>query len=142
MHCLRGASQIGLQAEASLSTTSKLQQGLGRVPSLARHSTVRCHAFSSSTLKPGVRQQRAPAWPAGLASLPQQRPGLQQQRRHGVLPPNAIAGELSATGIIPLGFDFLTFLTATVLVVPACKWLKISPVLGFLAAGVALEQAG
>lgn len=54
----------------------------------------------------------------------------------------ALAGTLSATGIIPLGYDFLTFLTATVLVVPACKWLKLSPVLGFLAAGVLLEQAG
>lgn len=54
----------------------------------------------------------------------------------------AIAGTLTATGIIPLGYDFLTFLTATVLVVPACKMLKLSPVLGFLAAGVALEQAG
>lgn len=49
---------------------------------------------------------------------------------------------LSATGIIPLGYDFLTFLTTTVMVVPTCKYLKISPVLGFLAAGVALEQAG
>jgi Kef-type K+ transport system membrane component KefB len=41
-----------------------------------------------------------------------------------------------------LGFDFLTFLSATVLVVPLCKQLKISPVLGFLASGVILEQLG
>ncbi|WIA33402.1 hypothetical protein OEZ86_006536 [Tetradesmus obliquus] len=46
------------------------------------------------------------------------------------------------TGIIPLGYDFLTFLATTVAVVPTCKFLKVSPVLGFLAAGVALEQAG
>jgi Kef-type K+ transport system membrane component KefB len=46
------------------------------------------------------------------------------------------------TGIIPLGYDFLTFLTTTVAVVPVCKYLKVSPVLGFLFAGVALEQAG
>jgi Kef-type K+ transport system membrane component KefB len=46
------------------------------------------------------------------------------------------------SGIVPLGYDFLTFLTTTVLVVPTCKYLKVSPVLGFLAAGVALEQAG
>jgi Kef-type K+ transport system membrane component KefB len=46
------------------------------------------------------------------------------------------------TGIIPLGYDFLTFLATTVAVVPVCKYLKVSPVLGFLCAGVALEQAG
>jgi hypothetical protein len=70
----------------------------------------------------------------------QQSQHLQQPRRS--VAAKAIAGTLTATGIIPLGYDFLTFLTATVMVVPACKWLKISPVLGFLAAGVALEQAG
>jgi Kef-type K+ transport system membrane component KefB len=48
----------------------------------------------------------------------------------------------STSTLIPLGFDFLTFLSATVLVVPLCKQLKISPVLGFLASGVILEQLG
>jgi hypothetical protein len=74
------------------------------------------------------------------------RSGLLQQQQQPLprrsVAARAIAGTLTATGIIPLGYDFLTFLTATVMVVPACKWLKISPVLGFLAAGIALEQAG
>lgn len=48
----------------------------------------------------------------------------------------------STSTLIPLGMDFLTFLSATVLVVPLCKQLKISPVLGFLASGVILEQLG
>lgn len=49
---------------------------------------------------------------------------------------------LSPGGIVPLGYDFLTFLATTVLVVPTCKSLRISPVLGFLGAGVLLEQLG
>eukprot|EP00775_Hariotina_reticulata_P005483 gene5483-5718_t len=53
-----------------------------------------------------------------------------------------VAARLSSTGIIPLGYDFLTFLTTTVLIVPVCKSLKLSPVLGFLFAGVVLEQIG
>ena len=66
---------------------------------------------------------------------------LQQQhphrRRGGSVVPAA-----AATGLIPLGFDFLTFLAATVAVVPVCKTLKISPVLGFLGTGLVLQQLG
>ncbi|GBF88863.1 K+ efflux antiporter [Raphidocelis subcapitata] len=43
---------------------------------------------------------------------------------------------------MPLGFDFLTFLASTVAVVPICKSLKVSPVLGFLATGLVLQQLG
>jgi Kef-type K+ transport system membrane component KefB len=38
--------------------------------------------------------------------------------------------------------DLLTFLGSTVVMVPLFKKLKISPVLGFLAVGVALHQLG
>jgi len=44
--------------------------------------------------------------------------------------------------LIPLGYDFLTFLASTVLVVPLFKRAKVSPVLGFLFAGVVLNQLG
>lgn len=101
---------------------------------------MRCDALAITPLQSGCRQQRAPAClPSPRSSVVQQQSVKPQ--RIGVVS-RAIAGTLTATGIIPLGYDFLTFLTATVMVVPACKWLKISPVLGFLAAGVALEQAG
>jgi len=39
-------------------------------------------------------------------------------------------------------FDFLTFLASTVAVVPVCKYLKVSPVIGFLATGLILQQLG
>lgn len=41
-----------------------------------------------------------------------------------------------------LGLDSLTFLASVVLVVPLFKALKLSPTLGFLAAGVALDSLG
>eukprot|EP00898_Chlorokybus_atmophyticus_P007421 jgi/Chlat1/7680/Chrsp64S07175 len=41
-----------------------------------------------------------------------------------------------------LGYDTLTFLAATVLVVPVFKALNVSPVLGFLLSGFALNQLG
>ncbi|CAI5934358.1 unnamed protein product [Closterium sp. NIES-65] len=41
-----------------------------------------------------------------------------------------------------LGLDTLTFLVATVIVIPAFKSLKISPILGFLLSGVALNELG
>lgn len=44
--------------------------------------------------------------------------------------------------LVPLGYDFLTFLAATVLVVPLFKRAKVSPVLGYLFVGVVLNQLG
>eukprot|EP00873_Tetraselmis_striata_P014019 jgi/Tetstr1/434283/TSEL_023390.t1 len=44
--------------------------------------------------------------------------------------------------LIPLGYDFLTFLAATVLVVPLFKRANVSPVLGYLFVGVVLNQLG
>lgn len=43
---------------------------------------------------------------------------------------------------MPLGLDFLTFLAATVLVLPIFRSAKISPVLGFLFTGLVLGQLG
>ncbi|CAG9465914.1 unnamed protein product [Pedinophyceae sp. YPF-701] len=44
--------------------------------------------------------------------------------------------------LVPLGYDVLTFLVATVAVVPICKQLRVSPILGFLGAGFVLQQFG
>ncbi len=48
----------------------------------------------------------------------------------------------AAPGLVPLGLDFLTFLAATVLVLPVFRSAKISPVLGFLFTGLVLGQLG
>ncbi len=52
--------------------------------------------------------------------------------------------QISATTdpLVPLGLDFLTFLAATVLVIPLFKSVKASPVLGFLFSGLLLGQLG
>ena len=47
-----------------------------------------------------------------------------------------------AGGLTLLGQDVLYFLGATVAVIPVFKKLKISPVLGFLASGIILQQLG
>lgn len=140
MLALRGPAQaVGAQARplpglnsSSLGPAKQLVRPLAS----SRRSQLRIHALSTSPLQSRCRQQQvlAPAAPCT--------PSVAKQQQRRSVAARAIAGTLTATGIIPLGYDFLTFLTATVMVVPACKWLKISPVLGFLAAGIALEQAG
>jgi len=52
------------------------------------------------------------------------------------------ASPAAADVLLPLGLDFLTFLAATVLVVPVFKSAKVSPVLGFLFSGLVLGQLG
>eukprot|EP00798_Chlamydomonas_sp_ICE-L_P017163 gene17163-23474_t len=47
-----------------------------------------------------------------------------------------------AGGLVPLGLDLLAFLGSTVIIIPIFKRFDISPVLGFLFAGVVLQQAG
>lgn len=147
MSALRGPPQaIGAQArpQPGLSSSSLVPAKQLRGPlASSRRSQLRIHALSTSPLQSRCRQQQVLA-PAPCTP-PSTRTGLLQQQQpqsRRSVTARAIGGTLTATGIIPLGYDFLTFLTATVMVVPACKWLKISPVLGFLAAGIALEQAG
>ena len=47
-----------------------------------------------------------------------------------------------ASSLSPLGADLLVFLFATIGIVPLFKWLKASPVIGFLAAGLIMGPAG
>lgn len=54
----------------------------------------------------------------------------------------AAGADAATEALVPLGLDFLTFLASTVLVIPVFKYLKISPVLGFLFSGVVLQQLG
>ncbi|KFK30993.1 hypothetical protein AALP_AA6G054600 [Arabis alpina] len=56
---------------------------------------------------------------------------------------NAGVDVASAVDVInDLGFDTLTFLMVTVIIVPAFRVLKASPILGFFCAGVVLNQFG
>ncbi|KAF6142089.1 hypothetical protein GIB67_037007 [Kingdonia uniflora] len=49
----------------------------------------------------------------------------------------------SAVDVInDLGFDTLTFLAVTVIIVPVFKFIKASPILGFFFSGVVLNQFG
>lgn len=61
-----------------------------------------------------------------------------RRRHHGVL---TKAGA-TQDALVPLGLDFLTFLAATVLVIPVFKSVKASPILGFLFSGLLLGQLG
>lgn len=71
-----------------------------------------------------------PRVPLGLPALPARRPRCVASR--------AVYGD----PLVNLGTDFLTFLIATVLVVPVFKSAKQSPVLGYLFAGLVLGQLG
>lgn len=82
-----------------------------------------------------------PARRPRLAAPPAPQPGqLDVPRGSLLLARNAAAGGYDA--LTSLGSDFLTFLVATVLVVPVFKSAKQSPVLGYLFAGLVLGQLG
>ena len=49
---------------------------------------------------------------------------------------------IEPVGLNPLGNDLLIFLCATIGIVPLFKWLKASPVIGFLSAGLLMGPAG
>ena len=55
---------------------------------------------------------------------------------------NSVKTFATSDPLVPLGLDFLTFLAATVLVIPLFKSVKASPVLGFLFTGLILGQLG
>ena len=56
---------------------------------------------------------------------------------------NILTNVNEETGTLyPLGNDLLIFLCATIGIVPLFKWLKASPVIGFLSAGLLMGPAG
>ena len=56
--------------------------------------------------------------------------------------PVGVHSSIQEEVLLPLGLDFLTFLAATVIVIPVFKSVKASPVLGFLFSGLVLGQLG
>lgn len=153
---LTGERQQRVLQQAGCGRNLQLRPNLAQPSSCLNRSALRCTAVSSSTGIHGLSSRQQ--WPQQQQHQHQQAQLLlqQQQRCHslGSARPSAAprlparrfksrhVASAAMTGIIPLGYDFLTFLATTVAVVPTCKFLKVSPVLGFLAAGVALEQAG
>lgn len=79
--------------------------------------------------QPGGLAPALPPAPLGLPPLPARRRRVAMQAVYG-------------DPLVNLGTDFLTFLIATVLVVPVFKSAKQSPVLGYLFAGLVLGQLG
>lgn len=55
---------------------------------------------------------------------------------------NLLSLEEESGALNPLGNDLLIFLCATIGIVPLFKWLKASPVIGFLSAGLLMGPAG
>lgn len=77
---------------------------------------------------------RKKRWGSSFHSLAMRRPKSRRER--------PVDARASADALVPLGLDFLTFLAATVLVIPVFKSVKASPVLGFLFSGLVLGQLG
>lgn len=106
-----------------------------------------CAALGSSacpSLPPRRRLAAAPP-PQPLQQQPQQQQQPQPQLRPSTVGRLVAARAVYGGGYDPLvnlGSDFLTFLVATVLVVPVFKSAKQSPVLGYLFAGLVLGQLG
>ena len=74
-----------------------------------------------------------------------------EQLINGALIPTAPIAEFTSVvpsidepsgSLNPLGNDLLIFLCATIGIVPLFKWLKASPVIGFLSAGLLMGPAG
>eukprot|EP00903_Cladosiphon_okamuranus_P006148 g6049.t1 len=79
---------------------------------------------------------RTSGWPSGRTTAA----AAAAARRSRPSTPPALG--MAAEVLSALGKDALMFLAATVAVVPACKKLNVSPVLGFLATGAVLGPAG
>ncbi|KAL3691276.1 hypothetical protein R1sor_004927 [Riccia sorocarpa] len=86
-------------------------------------------SFSGGKLQQNSWSRNGSKW-ASVGT--RQRPGIRAQVE--------LAGGYDVIG--NLGLDALTFLAATVLIVPAFKAIKQSPILGFLLSGVVLNQLG
>ncbi|XP_024517682.1 K(+) efflux antiporter 3, chloroplastic isoform X3 [Selaginella moellendorffii] len=75
-----------------------------------------------------------------FGSLLRQTRSFRRRTRQAIVIHGAM--DVSLETINDLGLDTLTFLVATVLVVPSFKAFKASPILGFLLSGVVMNQLG
>jgi hypothetical protein len=57
-------------------------------------------------------------------------------------PRGAVVARATIDRLSSVGFDFLSFLATTVLVIPLFRRVNISPILAFLLSGAVLQQLG
>lgn len=102
----------------------------------ARGTAPRAHAAAvpAACRFHNSHHRQHPAWGREASSPLLQ--GRQQQRQCRT------QAVIETDSLVPLGLDFLTFLAATVLVIPLFKSVKASPILGFLFSGIVLGQLG
>lgn len=73
---------------------------------------------------------------------------MSETHRGGVVARAAVGGDIAlgptvvAQVMDDLGLDALAFLLTTVIIVPSCKAIKVSPILGFLGAGLLFSRLG
>lgn len=116
-------------------------QQLPKVSSCSSFSSNRNSPFRACSVAAAGRQQQQRSAHHFSSLNTSRTPSPSQWRSSGPAPRSVIA-RASEDQLLPLGLDFLTFLGATVLVIPVFKSLKISPVLGFLFSGLVLQQLG
>lgn len=129
-HGLQSASALPMKQPHRLSAARRSSTAQGTRP---------C-ASASATLTPcGTHRTSRPAprgaW-SSTACSPRLRGRHQEQRQCRT------QAVIETDSLVPLGLDFLTFLAATVLVIPLFKSVKASPILGFLFSGLLLGQLG
>lgn len=138
--CANGVSSSKNIRKHQLSYICHGQQ-LPRVPCSSFPSNRNSPFRACSVAAAGRQQQQRSAH--HLSSLNTSRtPSSPWQWRSSGPAPRSVIARASEDQLLPLGLDFLTFLGATVLVIPVFKSLKISPVLGFLFSGLVLQQLG
>ncbi|CAN0545026.1 unnamed protein product, partial [Ectocarpus sp. 12 AP-2014] len=160
------------RVDAFCSTSPPSSAAAGRFPTASSSSTATTQKQPHRLRLDGASATASPLWSSRLesnarissssscwrATAP---PGIgasafvprRSQRRTATAAAATLAGRqgrksavgalgMAADVLTTLGKDALMFLAATVAVVPACKKLNISPVLGFLATGAILGPSG
>ncbi|XP_066355664.1 K(+) efflux antiporter 3, chloroplastic-like isoform X2 [Miscanthus floridulus] len=98
-----------------------------------------CTAPASASARYVLRRVGGAPW-YGTAGRKRRRSGSRFRAPRAGMDMDLASGAVEV--INDLGFDTLTFLGVTVLVVPAFRVVKASPILGFFCAGVVLNQFG
>ncbi len=133
----RGGGQSDLVSACS--AVHRPIAGHARRPCCGSRARPAAAAAASRRCQPHVsRLQQRCSWSG--AALGPAVPAVQRARRR----PRYVQTRavIETDSLVPLGLDFLTFLAATVLVIPLFKSIKASPILGFLFSGVVLGQLG
>ena len=106
--------------------------------SCSRHRGISRPARASWSSNSNFSTVQSPHSAARRAGICTPLPWQTQGRRA----PSKLHSSIQEEVLLPLGLDFLTFLAATVIVIPVFKSVKASPVLGFLFSGLILGQLG